>query len=276
MLLWLFLLTFTVAICAFLIRPFVIEGRSAVDAATTASQMTRDQLQEIDRELAEGLIDAAQADAARLDVKRRLLRRLPDQTQNRRILALVERKFVAGVLAGGVGLGSIVLYGVNGSPEIESASRQAGVRSEATAGMPVPQHVVPGPGPVAPGTAKALASVEDLIQGLVARLAKTPDDANGWRMLGWSYAGIGQFQEAATAYSRAIALQPTIGTLRTARGEAFVRAADGKVSAEARADFEAALLVGRQGRSGPLWLRSRAGTVGRQNRSSRCLGPGTR
>ena len=62
---------------------------------------------------------------------------------------------------------------------------------------------------------RALPSVEDLIQRLVARLKTTPDDANGWRMLGWSHFGIGRFQEAAAAYAKAIALQPTIGALHT-------------------------------------------------------------
>lgn len=242
---WLIVILFTLGIGAFLTRPFLTAGAASADASASASIVARDQLSEIERELAEGVIDEGQAEAARLDVRRRLLRRLPDATSNRRTLALVERKFLAGVLAGGVGLGSLILYGINGAPDIPAVSRKAG--EQPTWVATAPPTGAPHPGSPAAqstiGPARAPGSVEDMIQGLVARLEKTPDDANGWRMLGWSHSGVGQFQEAAAAYTKAIALQPTIGALRTARGEALVRANDGKVSPEAKADFDAALKI---------------------------------
>jgi cytochrome c-type biogenesis protein CcmH len=80
-----------------------------------------------------------------------------------------------------------------------------------------------------------------MIEKLAARLAKSPNDPDGWRMLGWSYFGTERFAEAASAYGRAIELAPKIAALYTARGEALVRATDGRVAADAAAVFEQAL-----------------------------------
>jgi cytochrome c-type biogenesis protein CcmH len=240
--LWLVILLFAVAMGYFLSRPFMVEGVASADSAASASAVARDQLSEIEREANEGVIDAAQAEAARLDIKRRLLKRLPAPLATARTLALIERKFLAGALAGGIGVCSLVLYGVNGSPDVPAVSRK-GEPSQAAAQPQVP-HTAGGPiGTAQPsaGAAPSLATVEEMIQKLAARLEKEPGDANGWRMLGWSHAGMGQFKEAAAAYTKAIALQPTVGALRTARGDTLVRAADGNVTPEAKADFEAAL-----------------------------------
>ncbi len=93
-----------------------------------------------------------------------------------------------------------------------------------------------------------LGSVDDMIARLKARLAKTPGDLNGWRMLGWANFNTDQFAEAAAAYGEAVKLAPGNGEFLSLQGEALVRVADGIVTGEARELFARALAADRSER----------------------------
>lgn len=54
----------------------------------------------------------------------------------------------------------------------------------------------------------ALPDVDTMIAKLIARLEKQPEDANGWKMLGWSYLNTERPEEAVRAYETALKLQP--------------------------------------------------------------------
>jgi cytochrome c-type biogenesis protein CcmH len=86
-----------------------------------------------------------------------------------------------------------------------------------------------------------LGTVDEMIARLVDRLNRDPNDSEGWRMLGWSYFSTERFAQSAAAYAKAIALNPQSADFRSSRGEALVRAADGRVTDEAKAVFEQAL-----------------------------------
>src|SRR5262245_5818824 len=100
-----------------------------------------------------------------------------------------------------------------------------------------------------PGTnasaAKApeLPDVATMIERLALRLQKKPDDAEGWRMLGWSYFNVQQPAKAVEAYARAVALEPQAAALKSAYGEAMVAAENGAVTPQAVATFNAALAL---------------------------------
>ena len=70
---------------------------------------------------------------------------------------------------------------------------------------------------------KLLPDVNTMIERLAARLETTPEDIKGWRMLGWSYFHTGRYEQAATAYARAVELDPNSaelkGSLRGGQGE---------------------------------------------------------
>lgn len=93
--------------------------------------------------------------------------------------------------------------------------------------------------------ASAQPSVSDVIARLERKLAENPGDAEGWRMLGWSYFQIGRHAEAATALKRATSLAPGNAEYHSMLGEALVLASqDGDgLPADARAAFERALAL---------------------------------
>jgi len=70
----------------------------------------------------------------------------------------------------------------------------------------------------------SLPDVDTMIARLVARLEKTPEDAAGWRTLGWSYYQTRKYDDAVKAYARAVKLNPNSVPVKVALGEAMVMA----------------------------------------------------
>jgi len=88
-------------------------------------------------------------------------------------------------------------------------------------------------------------SVDEVIAGLEARLKANPDDAEGWRMLGWSYFQTERYAEAATAMKQATRLDPDNPEYFSMLGEALVLASkDGDgIPPDAKAAFDQALAL---------------------------------
>lgn len=94
-------------------------------------------------------------------------------------------------------------------------------------------------------SATAQPSVDDVISRLEAKLKDQPDDAEGWRMLGWSYFQTERYAEAATALKRATTLDSKNAETFSFLGEALVLASDeeGHIPADAMRAFNRALAL---------------------------------
>ncbi len=146
----------------------------------------RDQLRELDDDLAAGTINHERHAEARGELERRLLEDTGDSSAK---VAAVPRagKLTAVMLAATIPLAATGLYLLVGAPE-GLAPKQA-ADSTAEHGI-TPQQV------------------EVMIGKLAARLKNSPDDGEGWVMLGRSYAVLEHFSEAAAAYAQAAARIP--------------------------------------------------------------------
>lgn len=67
---------------------------------------------------------------------------------------------------------------------------------------------------------KPLADVDTMVTRLAERLRTTPQDREGWRTLGWSYFHMERYDEAASAYAKALELMPDSAELREAHQRA--------------------------------------------------------
>lgn len=85
--------------------------------------------------------------------------------------------------------------------------------------------------------------VATMISGLEAKLKTDPNDAEGWRMLGWAFFETGKFAEAAQAYARATQLVPGKAEYWSSLGEARVLAGGGNVPGDAKAAFDRAIAI---------------------------------
>lgn len=87
---------------------------------------------------------------------------------------------------------------------------------------------VPGTAPSPAASGSPQADVDSMISSLEAKLKANPGDAEGWRMLGWSFFETGRFAESATAYRKATQLKPDMAEYWSSLGEALVLASDGQ------------------------------------------------
>lgn len=205
------------AACAGLLvaLPF-LRTRGVADAATTQMDIYRAQLNDLAREEAAGEIDVDAASVMRTEIERRILDTTEPLAPARTSTQNLDR-ITAATAAAVVVLGSVALYAVT-----------------------TPQNA--GDAPDASGaTAQNLADIDAAIVRLEQRLEQSPGDAEGWRMLGWSYFETGRYAQSVEAYRRAVVAAPSEVAYQSALAEALTWANEGAVSNEARDKFRAAL-----------------------------------
>jgi cytochrome c-type biogenesis protein CcmH len=190
----------------------------------TSETVYRSQLQEIDREENAGLLPAEDARMARTEVQRRLIAttRNSDPIEDTGMTLTDRTTFIA--VAALLAIGSALLYGTLGTPGVGSAANDDGFSAAIDA------KLRGGAGGDASGN---VAPVDEMISNLEARLQQQPEDAEGWRMLGWSKFRTDDFAGAAKAYSEAVRLAPGDAETQAAYGEALARASNGLVTPEA-------------------------------------------
>ena len=181
----------------------------------------RDQLAEIDRDLASGLIGSSEADAARVEIGRRLLaaadaRRDPPAASSN----IKWRRSVAVVALVGLPVLAIAIYLPLGSPQLGD--------------FPLAQR------DRAPAAAQ---SIDSLLAQVEAHLEKDPTDGRGWSVLAPVLARLGRYDEAVRAYRNSITYNGDSAERRADLGEAIVGAAGGVVTVDAKAEFERAIAL---------------------------------
>jgi cytochrome c-type biogenesis protein CcmH len=154
--------------------------------------------------------------------------------------SLDQRNLAAVAIAGILALGTVGLYALSGGFDPPSGSDKAAFSPAGISA--IDQLAAATQGSLAQNPSQPrVGGVDEMIARLTDRLNRSPDDPEGWRMLGWSYFNTERFAQAASVYAKAIALDPQSADYRSSRGEALVRAADGRVTDEAKAVFAEAL-----------------------------------
>ena len=217
--LWFVLALMTAAAMLSVLWP--LGRRPATATAGADIEVYRDQLAELDRDRAAGLIGAAEAEAARTEVGRRLLAAADAATANRPLAASganLRRRGTALAALILLPAGAIGLYALLGSPQLP--------------GAPLAERVQMRP--------EAL-PLQNLVAQVEAHLALHPEDGRGWEVLAPVYLRLGRFEDAVTARRNALRLLGATAMREADLGEALVLAANGVVTGEARAAFERAL-----------------------------------
>lgn len=201
-----------VAVALALILPPLLgrTRRSEAERADVNLAVHRDRVAELARQESDGELGREQAEEARLEIERELLRDRESPTE-----ATLERRaprWIAILVGLSVPLSAVLLYLELGSPV---ALDQA---ATAARGGPASQNV---PGEHA---------MDDLIAGLVRRLQADPNNAQGWVMLGRSYNALERYAEAREALGAAARLSPTDPEVLTRLAEATALANDGDLT----------------------------------------------
>jgi cytochrome c-type biogenesis protein CcmH len=175
-------------------------------------QVLRDQLQEVEADLAAGTLSQIQFDEAKQDIARRLLEEIPAdnllswEQSNKESkhgvqstpLPIPSTRRLATGLSIAVPLISFALYLWLGNPlaMLQDGTMVAGgeekVQQEGDAGK---RAITPE-------------KVQAMIQGLKEQAEKSPKDGRAWMMLARAYSFVGKFSEAVEAYQHAMPLNP--------------------------------------------------------------------
>ena len=234
MTLWIILTVLAALSAAWLTIPLVRRHEARLDARAATITVLKDQLADVDVQLAAGSIQPAEAEGLRNEVRRRLLAAGHIPEDRVRTLGQKSLSGVALGLAALVAVAAAALYASMGQQELPKGTAPAATASAAQPAGPQPAGAPPANG------APPSAEVTQLISGLEAKMQSTPNDPEGWRMLGWSYFQTGRYTDAAKAYARAIAIKPDGVGYQSAYGEALVQEAGGQVTPAAAAAFAAA------------------------------------
>jgi cytochrome c-type biogenesis protein CcmH len=185
----------------------------------------RDQIDEISRDRAAGLIGESEAEAARVEVSRRLLAAAdaaaaaqahndtapsPGATVRRRVAAV-------GVLLALPAL-AVAFYLSLGSPQLP--------------GQPVASRAT---------TPLQNRPLDNLVAQVEAHLEKNPNDARGWEVVAPVYMRLGRFDDAVKAWRNTLRFAGASADREANLGEALMGVANGIVTDEAKGAFDRAL-----------------------------------
>ena len=215
MTLWLAMALMTAAAIFAVLWPL---GRRAPLRSGSDLAVYRDQLDEIARDQASGLIGERDAQAARVEVSRRLIAAadaepatpVQGSDRGRRLAAIAALVLLP--------LGAASFYLAVGAPQLPGqphASRQD-ARLEQR-------------------------SIIELIGRAETHLEQNPDDGRGWEVLAPVYMRLGRFADAVKARHNALRLLGATADRAADLGEALIAEAGGVVTADAKAAFEQAL-----------------------------------
>jgi cytochrome c-type biogenesis protein CcmH len=231
MMIWIILLAMTAAAVMAVLWPL---SRHAVivEQADPNTRFYREQIAEIERDCERGALLPVEAEAARAEAARRLLR--ANLSAGDPLVAVGEpalrRRRAASTLAlSVVPILALAVYGALGSPHI--LEQKAAVTAE--------------------GPSSDLGSAVTQIE---AHLAKDPQDGRGWEVIAPVYLRMGRLDDAVKAYEAALRhLGPDAARLAN-YGEALVIAKDGLVSREAQTAFEKAVALDPSSAKARLYL----------------------
>ncbi len=218
MTLWFVFALMTVAAVFAVLWPLSRGARPQSEGSEAA--VYKDQLGEIDRDLASGLIGSSEAEAARVEISRRLLA-ARDSQDGPPIASSTRLRRSAAILAlVGLPIMAVAIYLPLGSPRLGD--------------FPLAQRAR------APDAAQPF---ENMVAQVEAHLEKNPTDGRGWSVLAPVLARLGRFDDAVRAYRNSITYNGDSSERRSDLGEALAAAANGVVTAEAKAEFERAVAL---------------------------------
>ena len=199
-------------------------GRRAVARSGSDVAVYRDQLEEITRDRSFGLIGEAEAEAARVEVSRRLIAAADAADTAEAAKPAPENSSLwrrrATALAGLILLpaGATAIYMALGSPQLPGEPLAARLQAAVHANE----------------------SIAALVSQVEARLERNPQDGRGWEVLAPVYLRLGRFDDAVKAWRKVIVLSGETADRQADLGEALVAASNGIVTADAKSAFERA------------------------------------
>jgi cytochrome c-type biogenesis protein CcmH len=205
----------------------------------------KDQLAEIGRDVSAGLIGRSEAEAARVEISRRLLAAADAERVSPSSVNTSLRRAVAVIAFVGLPLIAVAFYLPLGSPRLPD--------------FPLSQRAQ------APAASQPL---DNLVAQVEAHLEKNPTDGRGWNVLAPVLAKLGRFDDAVRAYRNSISYNGDSAARRADLGEVIAAASGGVVTSEAKAEFQRAIALNADEAKANYFLGLAAEQDGRPNEAA--------
>ena len=222
MVIWIILLLMTAAAVMAVLWPLSRHRTLTAEQLDPDTQFYREQIAEIERDRERGVLLDSEAEAAKAEAGRRLLRatgmNAADALAAVGAPALRRRRAASTLALSVIPIIALALYGAYGSPQL----------------------LTHPPEEQAQGQQDRL-DLMTAVSQIEAHLAQNPQDGRGWEVVAPVYMRMGRIEDAVKAYEAAVRyLGPSADRLSN-YGEVMVLAKDGLVSSEAQKVFEQAV-----------------------------------
>ena len=219
MLLWVILACLTAIVLLVLLRPLAAAGPQDRAAEAFDAAVYRDQLGEIESDRARGLIGETEAEAAHIEIARRLLQADSKERASGRAKTGAGPARMAMICVGAaLPLLAVGLYLGYGSPRLPDQPLALRLQDPASD-----------------------ENLEALVARVEARLRERPEEGQGWDVIAPVYMGWRRYADAAEAYAQANRLLGESPKRLSGQGQALVLANNGVVTEEARRALERAV-----------------------------------
>lgn len=198
MMLWLLMMMLCSATAVAVAVPLIRRFDATPSGDLNNLAIYQDQLLEIDRDLQAGTINVPEAAASKIEIQRRLAQAQKNLRTGNPI-SKKQRTIFAALGPAVVIVGGISLYGLLGHPD--------------------------------------QIQMNSMVAKLQTHLKDTPNDAEGWRMLGLAQFDGQNYKDSAAAYAKALSLDPQNSSYKSAYAESLVMIARGLVTPEAKTLF---------------------------------------
>lgn len=220
MMFWLAALALTLVASLAVLLPLTRKPVSNTPDSEHDLSVYRDQLTEVERDRERGALGHDEAEQARAEIARRIIRiDAASRGETRREGATASRLFISAAVLS-VPLVSWGVYAAIGSPDLPS--------------QPLAARLAKPPAEQTP---------EELIARAEQALAANPNDARGWSVLAPIYLRMERYGDAVTAFQNAIRLAGEDADKLSGLGEAMVLTAGGLITKDAEAVFRKALAL---------------------------------
>ncbi len=237
MVFWILVAGLVAGVTLAITRPLMRQADGEVDAADPAAAdiaVYKDQLKEVVADQARGALAADEAEAARTEIARRLLRASADAEKPATATESSRSRFakpVSLITLIALPVASLALYLAYGAPGMP--------------GQPLSDRLAEASGPDRPN---------DLVAKVEERLREHPDDGVGWDVVAPVYYAMGRYADAADAYLNAARLVGESPKRLQGFVNARVRAENGIVPEDARRALERIRVIAPDLKEPRIWL----------------------
>ncbi|CCB65588.1 MULTISPECIES: c-type cytochrome biogenesis protein CcmI [unclassified Hyphomicrobium] len=235
MVFWILVAVLVAGVTLAIVRPLMRPAEPAGATAGADVAVYKDQLKEITADEARGTLGADEAESARAEIARRLLRVTQDNSKSTTAAeAAMRNRFIVPIsilTCIALPIVSLALYLDYGKPGMPA--------------QPLSERLA---------EANATSTPNDLIAKVEQRLREHPEDGRGWDVIAPVYYAMGRYADAADAYQKAIRLIGEDPKRLQGFANARIRMENGIVPDDARKALQRILVLNPNATEPKIWL----------------------